>query len=67
MSIDSNNDKIIIDKQNEVAQKDLNKAEVQNIQEELSSTKKEVKYGETPYRWFFLVAYCLSVFVNQMQ
>ena len=67
MSIDSNNDKIIIDKQNEVAQKDLNKAEVQNIQEEISSTKKEVKYGETPYRWFFLVAYCLSVFVNQMQ
>ena len=28
---------------------------------------EEERYRETPYRWFFLVSYCLSVFVNQMQ
>ena len=31
------------------------------------TTKKEEKYGETPYRWFFLVSYCLMCFVNQAQ
>ena len=29
--------------------------------------KKEIKYGETPYRWFFMVSYCLLVFSNQLQ
>ena len=29
--------------------------------------KEEVKYGETPYRWFFVVAYFLLVFQNQFQ
>ena len=41
--------------------------QVQETTEEIITTKKEIKYGETPYRWFFLVAYCLSGFVNQMQ
>ena len=31
------------------------------------TTTKEIKYGEIPYRWFFLVSYCLLNFVNQMQ
>ena len=31
------------------------------------TTTKENKYGEIPYRWFFLVSYCLLNFVNQMQ
>ena len=31
------------------------------------TTIKEIKYGEIPYRWFFLVSYCLLNFVNQMQ
>ena len=38
-----------------------------NNTEEIITTKKEEKYGETPYRWFFLVCYCLNGFVNQMQ
>ena len=59
--------KFITEKPVGAIQRDLNQTELQNIQEEISSTKKEGKYGETPYRWFFLVAYCLSVFVNQMQ
>ena len=29
--------------------------------------EKEIKYGETPYRWFFLISYCLNGFVNQIQ
>ena len=29
--------------------------------------KKEIIYGETPYRWFFMISYCLLVFVNQLQ
>ena len=35
--------------------------------EEIITTRKEIKYGEIPYRWFFLVSYCLSGFVNQVQ
>ena len=31
------------------------------------TTIKEIKYGEIPHRWFFLVSYCLLNFVNQMQ
>ena len=31
------------------------------------NTKNEEKYGETPYRWFFLISYCLICFVNQLQ
>ena len=29
--------------------------------------KNEIKYGETPYRWFFMISYCLLVFANQLQ
>jgi len=29
--------------------------------------EKEIKYGETPYRWFFLISYSLSAFSNQIQ
>ena len=38
-------------------------------QNELENVEKgkEIIYKETPYRWFFLVAYCLSVISNQMQ
>ena len=28
---------------------------------------KEISYGETSYRWFFLISFCLSTFSNQMQ
>ena len=48
-------------------QKDLINPSPTQAYEEIITTKKEVKYGETPYRWFFLVCYCLSSFVNQMQ
>lgn len=29
--------------------------------------KKEIRYGETPYRWYFIISYCLCVFSNQFQ
>ena len=29
--------------------------------------KIKLKYEETPYRWFFLVSFCLCSFANQMQ
>ena len=48
-------------------QKDITPTEGQNTKEEIITTKKEEKYGETPYRWFFLISYCLSGFVNQVQ
>ena len=47
-------------------QKNLNKNEAQST-EEIITTRKEIKYGETPYRWFFLVSYCLLNFTNQVQ
>ena len=49
------------------AQKVNKPSEIQETKEEIITTKKEIKYGETPYRWFFLVSYCLMGFVNQMQ
>ena len=49
-------------------QKSNNPIEAQKTKdEEIIATQKELKYGETPYRWFFLVCYCLSGFVNQIQ
>ena len=48
--------------QKDMIQETENKNNVQII-----TTKKEEKYGETPYRWFFLVSYCLMCFVNQIQ
>lgn len=42
-------------------------SDIQESKGEIIKSKKEIKYGETPYRWFFLVSYCLSGFVNQMQ
>ena len=48
-------------------QKDLIKEESNKNKVEIIATKKEEKYGETPYRWFFLVSYCLMCFVNQIQ
>jgi len=41
--------------------------QAQETKETIIASKKEIKYGETPYRWFFLVSYCLSGFVNQVQ
>ena len=49
------------------SQKDLNQPQAQNTKEEIITTRKDLNYGESPYRWFFLVSYCLSGFVNQMQ
>lgn len=37
------------------------------ISAEIINTKKDIKFGETPYRWFFLISYCLNAFVNQVQ
>ena len=42
-------------------------SQIQETKEEIITPKKEIKYGETPYRWFFLVSYCLNGFVNQIQ
>ena len=49
------------------SQKDLNQPQAQSTKEEIITTRKDLNYGESPYRWFFLVSYCLSGFVNQMQ
>ena len=38
-----------------------------NNQNEGVTIKKEIIYGETPYRWFFMISYCLLVFANQLQ
>ena len=48
-------------------QKDLIPENTKEKKEEIITTRKEIKYGEIPYRWFFLVSYCLSGFVNQVQ
>lgn len=46
----------------------INNAEIPfAIEKKDEIEKKEIKYGETSYRWFFLISYCLSGFVNQMQ
>ena len=46
---------------------DINHKNKQEIKEEVITIKKEAKYGEIPYRWFFLICYCLSAFANQIQ
>jgi Na+/melibiose symporter-like transporter len=50
---------------------DINKTEKSNSKEqenkEIIYTKEEIKYGETPYRWYFVTSYCLCVFANQFQ
>ena len=46
------------------------KIETENINDQENIeviNKREIKYEETPYRWFFLVAYFLLVFQNQFQ
>ena len=49
-------------------EKEINKNSTKEKKEEIIiETRKEIKYGETPYRWFFLISYCLSGFVNQIQ
>ena len=48
------------------SQKEIIESESKNNLKVITTTK-EIKYGETPYRWFFLVSYCTSGFVNQMQ
>ena len=47
-------------------EKELNK---QNPTEQgLTIEENEiVKYGETPYRWYVMIAYCLCVFANGFQ
>ena len=51
----------------EVQQSTINPTGFDTSINQAITTPKEVKYGETQYRWFFLACYCLSVFVNQMQ
>ena len=50
---------------------DINKTEKSNSKEqenkEIIYKKEEIKYGETPYRWYFVTSYCLCVFANQFQ
>ena len=47
-------------------EKNMNPTEDQK-NEEIANNAINVKYGEIPYRWFFLVSYCLINFVNQLQ
>ena len=49
------------------SQNDMINSDQPKKTEDIITTKKEIKYAESPYRWFFLVAYCLSGFVNQVQ
>ena len=50
---------------------DINKTEKSNSKEqenkEIIYKKEEIKYEETPYRWYFVTSYCLCVFANQFQ
>jgi len=39
---------------------------IMELQETIIS-EKDIKYQETPYRWFFLISYSLNAFSNQMQ
>mgnify|MGYP002627203269 CR=1 FL=1 len=39
----------------------------ENSEEIVPKSDKEIQYGETPYRWFFIISYCLTAFSNQMQ
>ena len=48
-------------------EKQINLSPENDNQNEEIVIKKEIKYGETPYRWFFMISYCLLVFVNQLQ
>ena len=43
-------------------QKDLIKEESNKNKVEIIATKKEEKYGETPYRWFFFSIILFNVF-----
>ena len=56
----------IEESQTETKKEMINPIQAKNS-EEIITTKKEIKYGESAYRWFFLISYCLSGFVNQMQ
>ena len=47
--------------------KNVNSSSAIKKKDEININKQDIKYGETSYRWFFLISYCLSGFVNQMQ
>ena len=38
-----------------------------NIVDSNQVTPSPIKYQETPYRWFVMIAYCLTVFANGFQ
>ena len=40
---------------------------VDSNQVEVKQTPSPIKYQETPYRWFVMIAYCLTVFANGFQ
>ena len=64
----NNQNKIIKYEENarQETEKNMNPTEDQK-NEEISNNAINIKYGEIPYRWFFLVSYCLINFVNQLQ
>ena len=64
----NNQNKIIKYEENarQETEKNMNPTEDQK-NEEIANNAINVKYGEIPYRWFFLVSYCLINFVNQLQ
>ena len=33
----------------------------------IDNSQGNEKYGETPYRWYVMIAYCLCVFANGFQ
>ena len=48
-------------------EKNLNQKTVQEEGITIDKTAENTKYGETPYRWYVMVAYCLCVFANGFQ
>ena len=64
----NNQNKIIKYEENarQETEKNMNPTEDQK-NEEIANNAINIKYGEIPYRWFFLVSYCLINFVNQLQ
>ena len=53
--------------ENEEKEKEENNPQSQELIPSSKELEKEIKYGETCYRWFFLISYSLSAFSNQVQ
>ena len=47
--------------------RNLSNPENNMISNEITNSIQKQEYGETPYRWFVLISYCLCVFANGFQ